>query len=99
MILEAMEIMQNCPVGFVVQSKFDDNTFYRRFTPKVPLVGRIVIKNAIKNGEIYLRPDKVDSSLPDTYILKGWHVRNMSMRKDPITLSNGSVHLKKRGKS
>lgn len=97
MILEAIELMHTCPVGFVVQSKFNDNTFYRKFTPKVPILGRIVIKNAIKNGEIYLRPDKVDSTLPEIYILKGWHVRNMSMRKDPITQSDGSVHLKMRG--
>ena len=90
-----MNYMGKCPIGFVVQSTFDDQSFFRKYSPRVPIVGRIVIRNAIKNGEIYLRPTRVDSDLPKFYILEGWHVRNMSMRQDPITQSDGSVYLKK----
>lgn len=98
MILEAMNYMGNCPLGFVVQSTFNDQSFFRKHSSKVPIIGQIIIKNAIKNGEIYLRPTQVNRDLPEFYVLEGWHVRNMSMRQDPITLSDGSVHLRKRAK-
>jgi hypothetical protein len=94
MILEAMKSMNECPVGFVVQSTFDDSTFTKRFIPKVPIIGAMLIRKAIGNGEIYLRPDKVDPNLPEFYVLKGWHVRNLSQRKDPLARGSNGVPLK-----
>jgi hypothetical protein len=94
-ILEAINMMDECPVGFVVQSKFDDNSFLNQLIPRVPIIGRIIIKYAINNGEIYLRPDKVDSEMPKFYILKGWHVRNLSQRQDELTNGDGSVPLRR----
>lgn len=94
MIFDAMNSMQECPVGFVVQSTFDDTTFTKRFIPKVPVIGAILIRRAIENGEIYLRPDKVDPKLPEFYVLKGWHVRNLSQRKDPLAQGSRGIPLK-----
>lgn len=94
MILEAMNSMQECPVGFVVQSTFDDTSVARRIIPKLPIIGPIVIRRAIANGEIYLRPEKVDPRMPDIYVLKGWHVRNLSQRKDPLARGSKGVPLK-----
>lgn len=94
MILEAMNSMQECPVGFVVQSTFDDTSVARRLIPKLPIIGPIVIRRALANGEIYLRPEKVDPRKPDFYVLKGWHVRNLSQRKDPLARGSKGVPLK-----
>ena len=94
MILEAMNSKQECPVGFVVQSTFDDTSVARRIIPKLPIIGPIVIRRAIANGEIYLRPEKVDPRMPDFYVLKGWHVRNLSQRKDPLARGSKGVPLK-----
>jgi hypothetical protein len=94
MILEAMNSMRECPVGFVVQSTFDDTTFTKRFVPKVPVIGAFLIRKAIRNGEIYLRPDKIDPIMPEFYILKGWHVRNLSQRKDPVARGSKGIPLK-----
>lgn len=93
MILEAMNSMGECPVGFVVQSTFDDTTFTKRFIPKLPVIGPRIIRKAIENGEIYLRPAKVDPKMPEFYILKGWHVRNLSQRKDPLARGSRGIPL------
>lgn len=94
MILEAMKYMKSCPDGFVVQAAFDDLSFSKRFIPKVPILGKFAIKRSLGNGEIFLRPAKVDNSKPTFYVLEGWHVRNLSQRQDPISNGDGSVHLK-----
>jgi hypothetical protein len=64
-----------------------------RILISLPIISRLFIKQAIKEGRIYLRPYKVDPLKPEFYWVKGWQVRNLSQRKDGVYYENAAVSL------
>lgn len=84
--------MCDAPVNFRTETTFNSQTGIYKVLLEIPVLNLIFSELLIRQGRIFIRPYKVDSSKPDYYWLDGFKVRNMSQRKDGTYWSNGSVH-------
>lgn len=81
----------DAPANFRVETTFDSRAGIYKIILNIPIFRNFISELLIKQGKIYLRPYKVDPSLPEHYLLEGFTVRNMSQRKDGTYPKSGSV--------
>ena len=84
--------MSDAPANFRAETTFNNRTGIYKVILDIPVLNLIFSELLIRQGKIFIRPYKVDSSKPEHYWLDGFKVRNMSQRQDGTYWTNGSVH-------
>ena len=84
--------MCDAPANFRAETTFNDRTGIYKVLLEIPIFKYIFSEILIRQGKIFIRPNKVDPTKPDYYWLEGFKVRNMSQRQDGTYWTNGSVH-------
>ena len=83
--------MCDAPVNFRAETTFNSRTGIFKVLLEIPVFKCIFSEILIRQGKIFIRPNKVDPSKPDYYWLEGFKVRNMSQRQDGTYLTAGNV--------
>lgn len=81
--------------NFMIQTDSSDFDTKFKFALNIPIYRKRLIKRAISEGRIYLRPDSVDPNKPNIYFIDGWQVRNTSQRADGYNSKQVQVPLVK----
>jgi hypothetical protein len=84
--------MCDAPANFRAETTFNGRTGIYKVLLEIPIFKYIFSEILIRQGKIFIRPNKVDPTKPDYYWLEGFKVRNMSQRQDGTYWTNGSVH-------
>jgi len=84
--------MCDAPANFRAETTFNGRTGIYKVLLEIPIIKYIFSEILIRQGKIFIRPNKVDPTKPDYYWLEGFKVRNMSQRQDGTYWTNGSVH-------
>lgn len=84
--------MCDAPVNFRAETTFNSRTRIFKVLLEIPVFKYIFTEILIRQGKIFIRPNKVDLTKPDYYWLEGFKVRNMSQRQDGTYWTNGSIH-------
>ena len=84
--------MCDAPANFRAETTFNSRTGVYKILLEIPIFKDIFSEILIRQGKIFIRPNKVDPTKPDYYWLEGFKVRNMSQRQDGTYWTNGSVH-------
>ena len=84
--------MCDAPANFRAETTFNGRTGIYKVLLEIPIFKYILSEILIRQGKIFIRPNKVDPTKPDYYWLEGFKVRNMSQRQDGTYWTNGSVH-------
>jgi len=84
--------MCDAPVNFRAETTFNSRTGIFKVLLEIPVFKYIFTEILIRQGKIFIRPNKVDPTKPDYYWLEGFKVRNMSQRQDGTYWTNGSIH-------
>ncbi|CAB4367188.1 unannotated protein [freshwater metagenome] len=84
--------MSDAPATFRAETTFNSRSGIFKVLLEIPVFKYIFSEILIRQGKIFIRPNKVDPTKPDYYWLEGFKVRNMSQRQDGTYWTNGSVH-------
>ncbi len=84
--------MCDAPANFRAETTFNNRTGIYNVLLEIPGLKYIFSELLIRQGKIFIRPYKVDTSKPEHYWLEGFKVRNMSQRQDGTYLTAGGVH-------
>lgn len=84
--------MCDAPANFRAETTFNSRTGIFKVLLGIPVFKYIFTEIMIRQGKIFIRPNKVDPTKPDYYWLEGFKVRNMSQRQDGTYWTNGSIH-------